>query len=156
MPAFISPGTPVANRIFFNSGTMDFGTNRIVMLDSITIKTEWSTADLFAVGSIMPQAKNRHTFKCSVTGKVKSWAAEMFSFALGSSAAGSPNTINPLDGQPTLLSPVFTAYDANLKEYQYQFTGAIFKSISTAVKMEDYGEFDFEMEAMGLTELYTS
>jgi hypothetical protein len=154
--SFINAGTPITNRTLFNSGYFDFGSNRIINLDNITLKTEWTTAPLYVLGSIVPQALNRHTQKISITGKVQAFAAEMFELALGSSAPGSPiNSINPLDGQPTLLNPVGTFYDQNGKEYQYQFSSAIFKSFTANLKMEDYGTFDFELECISYALVYT-
>lgn len=156
MSSFTSAGTPITARVMFNSGTIDFGSNRIVDLDSATLSLEWTMAPLYVVGSIVPQAYNRHTQKITLTGKIKSFAAEIAGLALGSSAAGTPVTLAPLDGQPTLTSPVATFFDANNKEVQYQFTGALFKSFKTNVKMEDYTDFDFELEATSMSLLYTA
>ena len=154
--AFTNPGTNVPNRIIFNSGTIDFGNSRIVQLDSATLGIEWTMAPLYVVGSIAPQAYNRSTQKITLTGKVKSFAAEMTALALGSSSIGTPNGIGPLDGQPTLQNPVATFFDSNNKEYQYQFINALFKSYKANVKMEDYADFDFELEASGLLIVYTT
>jgi hypothetical protein len=74
----------------------------------------------------------------------------------GSSTIGSPQEIDLLDGQPTLLSPVFTFFDRNNKQYQYQFSGALFKSYKLNAKMEDYAEWDIELEAKGVVLIYTA
>jgi hypothetical protein len=111
---------------------------------------------LFVVGYIKPQAYNRHTQKITLTGKIKSFAAELATVALGSSVPGSPVELDTLDGQPTLQSPVATFYDASGKQYQYQFSGALFKSFKANVKAEDYADFDFEMEATDVKILYTA
>lgn len=155
-PAFTNAGTPITARVMFNSGYIDFGSNRIVDLDSASLSLEWTMAPLYVVGSIVPQAYNRHTQKITLTGKIKSFAAEIATLALGSSAAGTPVGLYPLDGQPTLQSPVATFTDANGKEVQYQFTGALFKSWKTNVKMEDYTDFDFELEASSIALVYTA
>jgi hypothetical protein len=143
---FTNPATPVTARVVFNSGTIDFGSNRIVDLDSATLGIEWTMAPLYVVGSIIPQAYNRHTQKITLTGKIKSFAAEIANVALGSSATGNPVTLYPLDGQPTLQSPVATFFDANGKEFQYQFSGAMFKSFKTNVKMEDYADLTLSLK----------
>lgn len=153
--AFTTGGTPITPRVIFNSGFIDFGSNRIVDLDSATLGIEWTMAPLYVVGSIIPQAYNRHTQKITLTGKIKSFAAEVFQLALGSSTPGSPQEIDYLDGQPTLVNPVATLFDSAGKQYQYQFGGALFKSFKTNLKMEDYADFDFELEATTLKILYT-
>lgn len=153
---FINPGNPITARVLFNSGTLDFGSNRVVNLDSATLGIEWTMAPLYVVGSIVPQAYNRSTQKITLTGKIKSFAAELATLALGSSVPGNPIELDPLDGQPTLLSPVATFFDQNNKEIQYQFSGALFKSFKNNVKMEDYADFDFEMEATSVKILYTA
>ena len=101
----------------------------------------------------MPADLVRHSQKVTVTGKIKSFAAEMQSIAMGSSAIGTPNNLFPLDGQPTFTNPVFTGFDRNGKEYQYQFYNVLFKSTKGSFKAEDFGEFDFEMEAMDISAL---
>lgn len=156
MVAFTNAGTPITARVLFNSGFIDFGSNRVVNLDSATLGIEWTMAPLYVVGSIVPQAYNRSTQKITLTGKIKSFAAELANLALGSSVPGVPVSLNPLDGQPSLLSPVATFFDQNGKEIQYQFSGALFKSFKNNVKMEDYNDFDFEMEATSLALIYTT
>lgn len=153
--SFTTPGTNIPARVTFNSGYIDFGLNRIVNLDSCTLGIEWTTAPLYVVNSIVPQALNRHTQKITMTGKIKSFAQEVFELAMGSSQPGTPNLVTPLDGQPTVTTPVATFYDSNGKEYQYQFINALFKSFKTNIKQEDYGDFDFELEATGVNIVYT-
>lgn len=152
---FTNPGSPIANRISFNSGTIDFGNERLVDVDNISVSIEYTLADLFVLGSIKPQYKARHSQKVSVTGKIKSYAPEMEMLALGSSSIGVPNQILTLDGQATLTNPVLTLFDSNNKEIQYQLTGAVFKSTKLSAKMEDYSEWDFELESLDIAEFYT-
>lgn len=152
---FTNPGTNITSRVSFNSGTIDFGNTRIVQVENINISLEWSIADLFVLGSIKPQDKVRHSQKVSMSGKIKSYPAEMDLIVAGSSTLGSINQANTLDGQPTFQNPVVTLFDRNGKEIQYQFSNAIFKSNKLTAKMEDYTEWDFELEAMDITELYT-
>ncbi len=156
MTAFQPAGTPVSNHIVFNSGTLDFGNQRLVMLDNIALNVEWTTAPLMVLGSIKPQNMARHTQKVTLAGKLKSFAPSLWAAAMGSSSGSAPLNILTLDGQPTLLNPVGTFYDAAGNEVQYQFSNALFKSAKSSLKMEDYAEFDFEMEAMDVTILSTS
>lgn len=149
--AFTPAGTPVSNHIVFNSGTLDFGAERLVMLDNISINVEWTTAPLLVLGSIKPQFLARHTQKVTLTGKLKSFAPSLWAMAAGSSSGSAPMSILTLDGQPTLLNPVGTFFDSAGNEVQYQFSNALFKSMKSSLKMEDYAEFDFEMEAMDVT-----
>lgn len=152
---FTSPGSNITNRITFNSGTLDFGNSRLVDVDNLSLTIEYTLATLFVLGSIKPQAIMRHSQKASLTGKIKSFAPELEMMTLGSSALGAQNTANTLDGQATLQNPVFTAFDSNGKEYQYQFSGAVFKSSKMTARMEDYAEWDFDLEAMDCVILVT-
>ncbi len=156
MTAFIAAGTPVTTRIVFNSGTIDFGSDRIVEIDNIALTREWTTAPLYVLGSIKPQDLVRHTQKVMLTGQLKSFSPQLDQLAAGSSTTGTPSEIDLLDGQPTYTSPVVTLFDRNAKEIQYQLSGAIFKSNKLTAKMEDYAVFDFEIEAKDLVELYTA
>jgi hypothetical protein len=153
---FINNGNNIAQRITFNSGTIDFGTSRIVDLDNVTLNIEWSMNPLYILNSIKPADYARSQQKVSMTGKIKSFSPEIMQAALGSSTPGVPNEIDTLDGQPSFLSPVATFYDRNGKQYQYQFSGAIFKSYKLNAKMEDYAEFDFELEAKDVVILNTA
>jgi len=155
MTSFTAPGNPNPSHIVFNSGTLDFGAERLVMVENVDISLEYTLAPLFVLGSIKPQAYNRHTQKVTLTGKLKSYAPALIAMAAGSSAGSAPTVITTLDGQPTLLNPVGTFYDAANNEYQYQFSNALFKSSKVSLKMEDYAEFDFEMEASDVTILST-
>ncbi len=157
MSSFSTPGTSVTQRVVFNSGTIDFGTNRLVAIDNVSLSVEWTTAGLYVLNSIKPADLVRHTQKVTLSGKLKSWPAEMMQLAMGSSTAGTPNEIDTLDGQPTLLNPVVTFFDRNNKEIQYQFKNALFKSSKLSAKMEDFAEVDFEIEAMDILALnYTA
>lgn len=154
--AFTNPGTNVTTRITFNSGTIDFGANRIVEVDNVTVTTEFTIAYLYVLGSIVGQDIVRHSLKVTMTGKVKSWGAEIDMLALGSSTTGTPQEIDVLDGQPTLLSPVCTFFDRNNKEVQYQLQGALFKSDKASLRAEEFGEYDFEINAKNIAEVYTA
>lgn len=155
MPAFTSGGSNITQRITFNSGTIDFGSNRLVELDNISLGIEWSLNTLYVINSIVPQDIARHTQKVSLSAKIKSFAPELYMLAMGSSTTGTPQEIDPLDGQATMTNPVVTLFDRNNKEYQYQFSGAVIKSVKLGAKMEDYAEFDFDLEAKSMVLVYT-
>ena len=133
---FFPAGSNIKNRITFNAGTIDFGNQRLVQLDTVSLSFEATTLPLYTIGSIQPQALVRHSLKYSLTAKVKSFPAEIESLAFGaSSASGSPVEVFPLDGQPTFQNPVITLYDINGNEYQYQFINAMWKSDKLTAKM---------------------
>jgi hypothetical protein len=155
MPGFTPPGNNVNSRVVFNSGTIDFGNTRIIDIDNIALTIEWTTLPLMILGSIKPQDLVRHSQKTSLSGKLKSYPEEMDMIVMGSSAIGSPNQAITLDGQPTFQNPVVTLFDRNGKEYQYQFINAIFKSNKLTAKMEDYAEWDFELDSVDILELMT-
>ncbi len=155
MTGFSSAGNPLPAHIVFNSGTLDFGNERLVMLDNISISLDYTLAPLYVLGSIKPQNYARHTQKVSMTAKLMSAAPSLIAMVAGSSGSSAPLNILTLDGQPTLLNPVATLFDSTGNEYQYQFSNAVFKSTKLTAKMEDYAEWDFELEASDITILST-
>lgn len=152
---FTPAATSVTPHIVFNSGTLDFGNERQVDIDNIQMSLEYSLAPLYVLGSIKPQNYARHTQKVTLTAKLKSFSPGLLAMVAGSSNGSAPLNILTLDGQPTLLNPVATFYDSANNQYQYQFSNALFKSAKTSLKMEDYAEFDFELEASDITILST-
>lgn len=155
MTAFIPAGTPLTQRFAFNSGTLDFGNQRMVTIDNIVCTFEYTIATLYTLGSIRSVDKARHSEKVTLTAKVKSYAPELEMMAMGSSTTGATQTANSIDGQATLLNPVLTIFDRNNKEIQYQLISALFKSTKITARMEDYAEWDFELEAVDMLEIYT-
>jgi hypothetical protein len=154
--AFINSGSNETQRIVFNSGTLDFGGNRLVELDSLSLNVEWGINTLYVLNSIKPQDIARHTQKVSLSGKIKSFSPALESAAYGSSSIGTPNEFDTLDGQPTLVSPILSVYDRNAKEIQYQLSGALVKKMGLSARAEEYAEFDFELEAKDIVLVYTS
>lgn len=153
--SFISAGNNNTQRLFFNSGTLDFGSNRLVAVESVTIGIDSTIADIYILGSIKRADIARSTLKVTMAGVIKSYAPEMEQAALGSSTVGTPQEIDYLDGQPTLLNPVFTTYDRNNKELQYQLINAIFRSNKLSAKAEVWVQWDFELDAIDIKEVYT-
>ena len=152
---FTPAGNPTANRFVFNSGQIDFGNTRVVAIDNITMESQYTDMILYIMNSIKGADIVRHSLKCTLTGKLKSYPLEMEMIALGSSSVGVPDKAFNLDGQPTLQNPVVTLFDRNGKEIQYQFSSALFKSSKFTGKAEDYGEWDFEMTSINVTEVVT-
>jgi hypothetical protein len=153
---FNNAGANVPARVVFNSGTLDFGGNRMVDVDNLSLSMEYGTNFLYVLGSILGADLVRHSAKATLTGKIKSFSPEADSIAYGSSVVGAPMELDVLDGQPTLTNPILTIYDRNGKEIQYQFQSALFKSSKANLKAEDFGEFDFELEAISIKVLYTA
>jgi len=153
--SFQTPGSNIIQRIVFNSGTLDFGSNRLVDLNNIALTIEWTLNTLYVINTIKPADIARHSQRVNLTGKIKAFAPEMENLAWGSSAAGTPNEIDTLDGQPTLAAPVLTFYDRNGKEIQYQLSGAVFKSSKATATMGEFAEWDFELEAQDIVALYS-
>lgn len=154
--AFTPAGNPATNRFSFNSGFIDFGNTRIAAIDSITLEIQWTDLLLYIMNSIEGADIVRHSLKCTLSGKLKSYPLEMEMIALGSSSIGVPDNAFTLDGQPTLQSPVVTLFDRNGKEVQYQFSSALFKSTKYTGKAEDYGSWDFEMVSIDVSEIATA
>ena len=155
MTGFTPAGSNLTTRYVFNSGSLDFGNSRIVAIDNISVELAYTLTDLFILGSIKAADKVRHSQKVTMTGKLKSYAPEMEMLAGGSSTIGAQNNVNTLDGQPTFQNPVVTLFDRNGKEIQYQLINALFKSTKLTSKQEDYSEWDFDLEAIDILEVYT-
>ena len=153
---FQPAGTPANNRFVFNSGQIDFGNNRVVAIDNISLSVDWTDLGLYIMNSVKMADLVRHSLKCTLSGKLKSYPLEMDMIAGGSSAIGTPDNAFQLDGQPTLQNPVVTLFDRNNKEIQYQFSNALFKSTKFTGKAEDYGEWDFELVSIDVTEVATA
>lgn len=152
---FTAAGSNLTSRYTFNSGTIDFGNSRLVAVDNVSVEIAYSLTDLFILGSIKAADKVRHSQKVTLTGKLKSYAPEMEMLVTGSSSIGTPNNANTLDGQPTFQNPVVTLFDRNGKEIQYQLQNALFKSSKLGSRAEEYSEWDFDLEAIDMVEVYT-
>lgn len=154
--SFVNPGTNITQRLVFNSGNIDFGNNRLVAVDNVSVNVDFTIADIYILGSIKRADIARSTMKVTVSGMIKSYAPEMEELALGSSTIGTPQEIDALDGQPTLQNPVITFFDRNNKEVQYQLINALFKSNKMTLKAEEWSQWEFELEASDIKEYYTA
>jgi len=140
-------GTNVTSRIAFNSGTIDFGANRLVNVNDVNISIKWTNALLYVLNSIKAANIARHSLSVSLSGNISSFSKELEMLSLGSSTAGSPLEIDALDGQPTLLNPVVTFFDSNNNQYQYQLINALFSSDTMALTQDAYGKWSFTIDA---------
>ena len=156
MTSFATAGSNVTQRIVFNEGTLDFGSNRIVELKNVALNVEWTLNTLYVLNTIKPADIARHSQKIELTAKVISYSPELDSLTWGASTPGTPNEISTLDGQATMQSPVLTLFDRNGKEIQYQLSGAVVKSSKATMASEAYAEWDFALEAKDIIALYTS
>ena len=157
MTSFQPAGSNVSQRVTFNSGTIDFGGNRLVDVDNINLSIEWSTQSLYVLNSIKPQDLVRHGQKVTMSGKIKSFPPELLAVTAGSSNNGIPSGISTTDGQHKLQSPIVTLFERNAKQIQYQLSGALFKSNKLTTANEAFGEWDFELEAKDIQEIvYTA
>ena len=154
-PSFNTPGSNIPSRISFNSGTIDFGGNRLVNVENVSIEVKWSSAPMYILNSIKPAYLARHSQTVTVTGQVQSFSPEMETLAWASSTTGTPSEINTLDGQPTLQNPVITLLDQDEKEFQYQVLNGLFTSDKASLKNESYTTWDFTLEAMDIQLVYT-
>ncbi len=153
---YVTPGTPVSNRIVFNSGYIDFGSNRIVQVDNVSLTTDSTTTRLYVLNSIKGQDIVRHSLAVTMEAKIKSYPFEFEQLMYGASASGTPPSVNFVDGQPTIQSPVLTVYDKNNKEYQWQLIGAIIKTSKMTSSQEAYAEWDITIDALDITLIGTA
>ena len=153
--SFNPAGTNVPQRVSFNSGTIDFGSNRLVDVNNLKIDLKWDGKPLYVLNSIKIQFLARASESVSVTGTINSWSPEMDNLLYGSSTTGTPQEIDTLDGQPTLVNPTITCFDSNGKEFQYQLINALFTAESVSLKQEDYSSWDFTIMASDIKLVYT-
>jgi hypothetical protein len=153
----IAAGTPVNERLIFNSGFIDFGSNRIVDVDNAAVEISFSEGELRRLNSIKLASHKRKTFKCGLKAKVKAMSKEVFGTIFGTTATdGSGTLITVKDGQPTQLDPVFTAYvdDDVAKPIQFQFTDAVCMSMPVTSSLENYGEYDLDLACRDVQVFY--
>lgn len=155
MVGFLPTGSALTSRYTFNSGTLNFGASQIVAIDNITVALEYTLTDLFILGSIQAADKVRHSQKVTMSGKLKSYSGTIEMMNAGSSVTSNPMNANTLDGQPTMQNPVVTLFDRNGKQIQYQLENALFKSTKLTARNEEYAEWDFELEAIDIVEVFT-
>lgn len=148
---FTTPGTPVTERAIFNSGTIDFGSKRMVDVDNIKIDLKWNSQRMYVLNSIKTANIARSNESVTLTGLIKSMSPEMMASIYGSVSSGATYDIQTYDGQPSLQSPVVTLYDSAGKEYQYQISGAIFTTNTMTAAQEAYTTWDFTIEAKDIT-----
>jgi hypothetical protein len=150
----IALASELSQRVVFNSGHVDFGTDfGIVNLESVTIETSVAEKQLRRLNSIKMAALKRATFQVTLRGKVKSVNRDVFKKFFGeSSSDGSGTMIRFHDGQQDTLNPIFTAYvdDDTNKAVQFQFTDAVIRTMPLNAALEEYAEVDFEMVARDL------
>ena len=153
----ISTGTPVSERLLFNSGYITFGSNQLVDVDNAVVEITFSEKELRRLASIKMASHKRATFKCGMKAKVKSMSKEVYTAILGTSTVdGSGELITVKDGQPTTLNPIFTTYvdDDVSKPIQFQFTDAVCTAIPLTSNLENFGEVDLTLEARDVSVYY--
>jgi hypothetical protein len=149
--AYTTAGVPESSYLFFNSGFLDFGNNRVVNLDSCKIDYSVSEASFYVLNSIKKAAHARHSLTVTITGKTKSFQPAIDALFFGSSSNDATTTMySVLDGQPTAQNPVLTVYDQNNKEYQYQIYGALLTRYGISANQEAYSEWDFTLDCLDI------
>ena len=154
----ITPGTPVSERLIFNSGLLDLGTNQLVDVENITVEITFTEKELRRLNSIKMASHKRGTFKCGLKAKVKAMSKQALTAIMGTAAVdGAGTLITVKDGQYTaLLNPVLTIYvdDDVAKPIQFQFTDAIIDSAPITAALEDYGSYDLSFSAIDVKVFY--
>ena len=148
----LSPGVTSATNVTFNSGILDINGYELAALQDITVTIATSTRDIRALGTIkMLTAPKRYGFKPSAKGKVKSINREVLMAFMGSSGPDTTGVdISLFDGQSVLTRATVKCYinESTSTSVEFQFSNAILTgSLATALKMEDAGEMDIEIEA---------
>ena len=153
-----SAGSPVSERLLFNSGYVTFASNQMVDVDNISLDISFSEKELRALNSIKMTSHKRATLKCGMKAKIKSMSKELFIQTFGATTIdGLGELISVKDGQLTSISnPVFTAYidDDVLKPIQFQFSDAVYTANPLTANLESFGEIDFTLTAKDVSIYY--
>jgi len=154
-----STGTPLSQKVTFNSGYVTFGTSQLVNLENVTIETNFTEKELRVINSIKMATHKRSTFKTSLKGKVRSMNKELLAIITGTSSADGSGTLYTVkDGQQATLNPIFTTYidddTTTPKVIQFQFSDAILTTLPLSQATEDFGAYDFELSAIDVS-VYT-
>ena len=152
----LSSGVPTATNVTFNSGILDVNGYDLAVLQDVTVTIAVSVKEIRALGTIkMVTAPKRSTFKVSAKAKVKSINKEVFGAFLGSSGPdGSGQDFVLFDGQNVLSRASIKCIinESSSNTVEWQFTNAIISgSLASALKMEEAGEMDIEIEAQDVT-----
>lgn len=155
----LSTGTPLSQKVAFNSGYVTFNSNQVVNLENVTIEANFSEKELRIMNSIKMATHKRATFKTGLKGKVKSMNKEFIALISGTSSTDGSGTLYTIkDGQTTTLNPIFTTYidddTSTPKVLQFQFSDALLLALPLTTNTEDYGSFDFEFSAIDVS-IYT-
>ena len=146
----IPTGTPIEEKLIFNSGYIDFGGDQLVDVENIVVDITFVEKEIRRLNSIKIAAHKRATVKCGLKAKTRSINKEVLIQLMGTNTPeASGRTISVLDGQATLLNPVFTAFvdDDTDNPIQFQFTDAILLVSPTTTALEDFGTMDLELVA---------
>jgi len=155
----ITPGTPVTERLTFNSGKLDLSsTLEFVDVDNITVDISFTEKELRVINSIKMASHKRASFKCGFKAKIKAMSKEALAVILGASSSDTGGVlITTKDGQyTTALNPVLTCYidDDATKPIQFQFTDAIIIASPVTYPLEDYGSYDIDASARDVSVYY--
>lgn len=155
---YITPGTPVTERLIFNSGLLDLGTDELVDVENITVEITFAEKELRRLNSIKMASHKRATFKCGMKARVKAMSKEALGKIMGTSTVdGAGTLISVKDGQYTnVLNPVLTTYvdDDVTKPIQFQFSDAIIITSPVTAALEEYGVIDLDLVARDVSVFY--
>ncbi len=155
---FIATGTPVEENLIFNSGYIDFGSDRLVDVENITLDVTFVEKEIRRLNSIKMASHKRATLKCVLRAKTKSTNREVLLDVMGTSTVdGAGHLISVTDGQVATLNPVFTTYinDDTARPIQFQLTDAILTTSPFVVALEEFGTIDLELTARDIKVYYS-
>ena len=152
--AYFSAGTPVPLHVSFNSGQLDFGSNRLVNLDNVKIDYKFSEASFYVLNSIKKAGHARHSLAVTLTAKTHNLSQTVEAMFFGASSSDATTIMNSvLDGQPTYQNPVLTVIDDSGASHQYQMVSAMLTSDSVNTTNEDYTTWDLTWECTDINYL---
>ena len=150
--ALINTGSIGSENLIFNQGYITVGATRLADLTDITVTQEFTNKDAYVIGSVKRRAIFRSELKLGFKATTISYDITLLQFIYGTSTTdGSGIGFSFTDGQaPTISTLVLTTYVGNntTQPVQYQYTGAVIKSASQNIKLNDYGSMDIEVDAL--------
>jgi len=154
MGALQSTGTPIGERVLFNTGYITVNGGQLVDVQDITINKSFTEMPLKAMNSIKIRQLRRKDFKCGATFKVAGHQSQTASlFFGGSSAVSGGLSYSVVDGQQSVPTFYITCYaDESVSEsVQFQFSNAVFTVDNLATSLETFGEHSITVVATDVT-----
>ena len=146
--AFIPTGTPGQQEIFFNSGYLSIGTERLADVSNVTVNMSFDVKSYRTLNSIFKRAQRRATHEASVSATVFGIKRTLLQTFFSSSSPVSDGVqFNMKDGQQNATQMLLTVYedDDPTKPVQLQLDDPIISTNGVNLATEDFAQVPIEI-----------